>query len=355
MSAATEPQTFAALIGASGKTLRWPSIFAFFAGLLMSDLATFLIQGLMQGGLNHFASALPPFSLWAQLIIAAVLLTACSVVAFRYLKNALAASAAAAFAFMLLMLPFRFLLFGSQPHPVLIGSSFAWNFLFLAGLVFSVRYIQPLWLGLAVGAAAGPLLIQVPRSLALARIYNYQLSVGGELTSAAFNLISAAVFAAVVWGLNDLAAVAAQEAAARPSAGVPATGPIKPAPTPPPPEASGPPAESSIEIDRARLPLFHTLNEFVAAVAARRAAVLRLRLADYAEVYQEFVGFAGPSAQSRLLCAACKAEFPSSLTLRLAAPDVFRADAAGDRPAPAPGCPRCGAAEALLAYRPAPH
>ncbi|MGH8459631.1 MAG: hypothetical protein ACRESV_09785, partial [Nevskiales bacterium] len=265
----------------------------------------------------------------------------------------MAASAVAAIGFVVLMMPFRFLFgLGGSLSPgaagfQFAGFSFAWNFLFLAGLVFCVRHVQPLGLGLAAGAAAGPLLVQLPRSFALSCTYGYQLSLQGELFNAGFTLISAAAFAAVLWGLRDIAGVAAEEAAAK---AVPASAPTR-ASVPPPLPAS----DSTIEIDRARLPLFHTLNEFVAAVAARRPAALRIRLADYADTYQEYAGFAGAGATPRLLCAGCKKQFPGSFTLRLVAPDIFSgggvvigASAAGEQFAQSLRCPGCGSSDALF-------
>lgn len=351
VSTATQPKQFAALLGVRGKTIQWSSILIFGAALLISDFGLFFLQGFLQGGLRHFGQELPPLGFWVQAGAGAALLALCAAVAFRFLKNGLAASAVAAAAYMLLMLPLRFLYFGGPSHPVLIAAGFAWNFLFLGGLVLSVRVVQPLWLALAVGAAVGPLIVQLPHSFLLSRIYSYQLSLEAELANAGMTLVSAALFAGVLWGLRDLAAVAAQEAAEKVTAT--SAAPASPASSPPPPLPS---ADTTIEIDRSRLPLYHTLNEFVAAVAARRAAVLRLRLADYADTYQEFVGFAGTSAAPRLLCAGCKKQFPGSFTLRLVAPEVFSgavvigASAAGEQFARSLRCPGCGSAEALFVY-----
>lgn len=358
MAATTETPSFAALLGVRGKVIHWGSLFSFFAALLISDLGLFFIQGLIHGGLRRFE--LPPGFLWVQAVVSAVLLTACAGVAFRLLKNGLAASAAAALGYVLLMFPVRLLVdrlgghlnFG-QIQPVLAGFSFAWNFLFLGGLVFFVRTTRPLWAALALGAAAGPLLVQLPRSFAYSRLFDYPLSVQAELFNAGFTLVSAALFAGVLWGLHDLAGVVAQDAAAQRPAAAPTPASHRTTPAPPPLPAA---ADSTIEIDRARLPLFHSINEFVAEVAARRSAVLRIRLADYAETYQEFVGFAGASATPRLLCAGCKKQFPGSFTLRLVAPDVFSgavvmgASAVGEQFAQSLRCPGCGSAEAFFVF-----
>jgi len=350
----TETRSFAAVLGVRSKEIHWGSLFSFFAALLLSDVAVYFIQGLIHGGVRHFD--LPPLGLWVQAVVAAVLLAACAGVAFRLLQNGVAASAVAALGYVVLMFAVRLLVdrlgghlnFG-QIQPVLLGFSLAWNFLFLGGLVFFVRVAQPLWAGLALGAAAGPLLLQLPRSFAHSRLFDYPLSVQGELMSAGFTLVSAAVFAGVLWGLRDLAGVVADEAAAKAAT----------APTPStaraPAAAPLPPSDTTVEIERARLPLFHTINEFVAAVAARRSAVLRIRLADYAETHQEFVGFAGASATPRLFCAGCKKPFPGSFTLRLAAPEVFSSDAVGDnphgeQPARSVRCPGCGNGEAFFVF-----
>jgi hypothetical protein len=314
----------------------------------------YFIQAFSFGGARHFE--LPPFFLWVQAGVDAALLAACAGVAFRFLKNGLAASAVAALAFVVLMIPGRLLIDRLGGHsstvmvqPLVLGFSFAWNFLFLGGLVFFVRVAQPLWAGLALGAAVGPLLVQLPRSFAYSRVLGFPLSVESELMRAGYTLVSAALFSAVVWGMRDLARAVGEEAARKPAA-VPGASSARVAAGPPPLPAG----DATVEIDRARLPLFHTLNEFVAAVAARRAAVLRIRLADYAEAYQEFVGFAGTSASPRLLCAGCKQQFPGSFTLRLVAPEVFSgavvmgASAAGEQFAKTLRCPACGSSEALF-------
>lgn len=342
MGASTETRSFAAVLGVRGKVIHWGSLFSFAAALFLSDVAVYLVQGLIHGGVRHFES--PPLGLWVQALLAAFLLTASAGAAFRFLQNGPAASAVAALGFVALMIPVR-LLFGFAGYSSLVaggvlftGFSFVWNFLFLAGLVFCVRSLQPLWMGLAVGAAIGPLLVQLPRSLTLSRTYGYQLSLQGELFNTGFTLMSAAVFAGVLWGLRGLAGVVADESAAK-AAAAPVAAPSR-APAPPPLPAS----DSTVEIDRARLPLFDTLNEFIAAVAARRPAALRIRLADYPETYQEYVGFAGTSASTRLLCAGCKQTFPSSFTLLLVAPDVF----SGQQGAQTLRCTACGSGDALF-------
>ena len=354
MARTTETRSFAAVLGVRSQEIHWGSLFSFFAALLLSDVGVYLIQSVIHGGVRHLE--LPPLGLWVQAVVAAVLLAACAGVAFRLLQNGLAASAVAALGYVVLMFTVRFLmdrlpgqLSSGQPHLLLLGFSFAWNFLFLGGLVFFVRVAQPLWAGLALGAGVGSLLLQLPRSFAYSRLFDYPLSVQGELMRAGYTLVSAAVFAGVLWGLRDLAGVVAEEAAAK-AAAAPAAAPSRATSAPPPP-----PSDTAVEIERARLPLFHTINEFVAAVAARRSAALRFRLADYAETYQEFVGFAGASATPRLFCAGCKKPFPGSFTHRLAAPEVFSSDAVGDnphgeQPARSVRCPGCGNGEAFFVF-----
>ena len=356
MARTTETRSFAAVLGVRSKEIHWGSLFSFFAALLLSDVGVYLIQGLIHGGVRHLE--LPPLGLWVQAVVAAVLLAACAGVAFRLLQNGLAASAVAALGYVVLMFTVRFLmdrlpgqLSSGQPHLLLLGFSFAWNFLFLGGLVLFVRVAQPLWAGLALGAAVGSLLLQLPRSFAYSRLFDYSFSVQGELMKAGYTLVSAAVFAGVLWGLRDLAGVIAEEAAAKPST-VPAAAA---APSRVASSAPLPPSDTTVEIERARLPLFHTINEFVAAVAARRSAVLRIRLADYAETYQEVVGFAGASATPRLFCAGCKKPFPGSFTIGLATPDVSSSDAVGaspvgGQPARSVRCPGCGNGEAFFVF-----
>jgi len=204
----------AELLGVSGKNIGWLHLVAFFAGMAAADLIGF-VRG---GGF--------PLQVIAQLMIGNVVVTGFALLFFRFIRVEFAAAALTALAYAVVMAGVRMLLYSTTEWNermltvMLVG--FAWQFLFLLGIVLGVRLIRPVWLGMGIGAAAG----QVAAGLMATTVWrmvesHMDFSFASEAQNALFNVLSAAVFTGVFWAGLHLSGYREGQAAA---ADVPAMG-----------------------------------------------------------------------------------------------------------------------------------
>ena len=208
----------AELLGVSGTNIGWLQLVSFLAAMAAADLIGF-VRG---GGF--------PLQAIAQLMIGNVVVTGFALLFFRFIRVEAAAAALTALAYAVVMAGVRMLLYGTMSWNermltvMLVG--FAWQFLFLLGIVLGVRLIRPAWLGLGIGAAAG----QVASGLVATTVWrmvesHMDFSFASEAQNALFNVLSAAVFAGVFWaGLHLSGYREGQAAADAPATGAGLTG-----------------------------------------------------------------------------------------------------------------------------------
>jgi hypothetical protein len=170
MPNANRTETLTELLGVSGESIRWSHGLAFFIALLASDFIASLLQPLIHNDITMLEMR---FYYWLQLATYNLVVTACVLVAFRYLRRAGAAAALAAVGYAAIMYPVLLMLqelthlrFIPTYSPLfMLWSWFSWVFPFVIGLVLALRWLRPVWLALGVGAAVGGWVSQVVRTI----------------------------------------------------------------------------------------------------------------------------------------------------------------------------------------------
>lgn len=159
------------LLGVRGKSIRWERPFLFFGALFIADLVWLVIypfvNWLSSTGVSTWVS--PPHS-WLMVLLADLLMAVLAVVAFRLIPNAAIAAPAVAIVYALLNTLIRFAVFSIsyeegireqilaqlwRPTSLLFGALATGCF--LGGMALALRWIEPVWLALWLGAIAGHL------------------------------------------------------------------------------------------------------------------------------------------------------------------------------------------------------
>jgi hypothetical protein len=172
----TSEERLATLIGVGGESVQWGRAWAFVVALVASYTIGTLFEFSLAGS-DVLTRPEVGLRLASDFLATAV----CVLVAFRLIRHQFAASATAAVTCTLIMLP----VYGSARGA---WASFLWTFIFLVGLVLSLRWIRPVWLALGVGAALGGLVGRLLPSLANA-----------SAIEAIPTIAKGALFAAVLW------------------------------------------------------------------------------------------------------------------------------------------------------------
>lgn len=141
------------MLGVSGPAIEWGAGAAFLIASVLADLSFLLIVPLL-----HQQGMLPVWA-WISSFTADLLLTAAVVAGFLWVRNDAGAAALAAAAYTVLQTVNRVVLLqlilrGPHSPPFFIVYLWMANFLFLLILALAVRWIQPTWLGLWIGASA---------------------------------------------------------------------------------------------------------------------------------------------------------------------------------------------------------
>lgn len=200
------------LLGATGSSVCWGRLFAFFIAQVIADLVSMAALPFIQPGSGTW-----PLAFWVSnftnAMLGNVMLTAVALAAFRWIRNSLMAATVAAVAFTLVMSPLRlvpalitnYIVEGWRELVFYESNRLIWAALFLLGMAVAVRWMKPVWLALLVGAAAGSVLTTATLQAVNVAVGGLsEPSLGRTLGEAAYGLISALVFAAAFWGALQL-------------------------------------------------------------------------------------------------------------------------------------------------------
>lgn len=196
-------RSLATLLGVRSPQIEWGAAAAFFAASVAADLVFLLVAPLLQGDRPL------PLSSWGLSLSADLLLTAAVVGFFRWIRNDAGAAALAAAAYTLVQTPLRVLVLSSfypdyHWDPAFLLFSLLANFLFLLLLALAVRMLQPLWLGLWLGATGGQLaasmIYHIASYVQMRLRAGYDVSFSLHWQEVATDLAFAAVFAFAFWG-----------------------------------------------------------------------------------------------------------------------------------------------------------
>lgn len=200
------------LLGATGSSVCWGRLFAFFVAQVVADLVSMVALPFVQPD-----SRAMPFAFWVSNFTSAmlgnVMLTAVVLAAFRWIRNSILAATVAALAFTLVMSPLRlvpalitnYIVEGWRELVFYESNRLIWAALFLLGMAVAVRWMKPVWLALLVGAAAGSVLTTAALDAVSVAVGGLsEPSLGKTLGQAAYGLVSALVFAAAFWGALQL-------------------------------------------------------------------------------------------------------------------------------------------------------
>jgi len=202
-AAAALPRELGTLLGVRTPQIEWGAGAAFLLASLLADLVFLLIAPLLRG------QGVVPLYGWLTSFSAELFLVGAAMAAFCWIRNDAGAAALAAAGYTVLQSASRLLILqafvpGYRWEPVFILYSLVANFLFLLFLALAVRYIQPIPLGLWLGATAA----QIAASL----VYRVGTFIYSRLTDqfafpfhidwgdVAADLAFAAVFAFAFWG-----------------------------------------------------------------------------------------------------------------------------------------------------------
>lgn len=177
------------------------------AALLAASWLSNLLVWFVAWPLTHHGDW-PPLPFWIMSFALPLVMTACIVGAFRLVENEFAAAALAALSYSLLSPAARWLIARATQsvHVDLFSFLFSlfWGLIFIFSLTVALRFIQPTWLALWIGAGAANLLNMV--ASALLNWVHLGIS-GGPPLSAFLNpaglaseLVEATIFAFAFWG-----------------------------------------------------------------------------------------------------------------------------------------------------------
>ncbi len=200
--AATSPN-LATLLGVGGPAIEWRAGAAFLVASILADLVFLVLLPL----LRH-VGALGVHALFLS-ISADLLLTGAALAAFRWVRNDVGAAALASVGYTVFQTVLRvtilqLFMHASQGPPVFLLYSLISSFLFLLFLALAVRWIQPTWFGLWIGATAAQIiasLVYHAGSFLYSRVFeqfSFPFSFG--LWDVVQDLLFAAVFAFAFWG-----------------------------------------------------------------------------------------------------------------------------------------------------------
>lgn len=220
--------SFGVLAGAIGPRIRFERAAVLLVALVAADVVWMLVDYVRQsGGANN------DFVLYFRVraVVVDLVQVGMILVFFRMIRNALAAAAAMAAAYTVLMAPLTLVLqtallegakFSFQFHPVPLFRSWIGTFLFFGVMAVLVPRIRPLWLGLMAGAGAGLVAANVFQMLVTVIAYreSFSTSFEGLLTTIASSLGGAVVFGSVFWGgLKAVGYTPGESLAFQPAAG----------------------------------------------------------------------------------------------------------------------------------------
>jgi hypothetical protein len=201
--APTAARSLATLLGVRTPAIEWGAGAAFFAASAVADLVFLALAPLAQGDRPL------PLSSWGLSLSADLLLTAAVVGVFRWIRNDAGAAALAATAYTAFQTPIRVLVLRSlypEYHwdPGVIVFSLVANFLFLLLLALAIRMLEPLWLGLWLGATGGQLaasMVYLVASFVQMRMRGgFEASFSIRWQDIATDFAFATVFAFAFWG-----------------------------------------------------------------------------------------------------------------------------------------------------------
>lgn len=195
-------ETLHDLVGAGGESIHWPRALNFLAALLAADLIPLLLSPLLRGG------GLPSARDFVMELVLDLVVAAAALGAFRLVSNGVLAAALAAVGYTVVGVPivlFNILSFvGAQELPwaflltiALFGLTY--NFLFLAGLHATVRFIPSLLVALLVGAAGANLVHMLLRTAFQAAFVGERFHLGVTLGIAAVRIGAGLLFGVVLW------------------------------------------------------------------------------------------------------------------------------------------------------------
>lgn len=200
------------LLGATGSSVCWGRLFAFFIAQVVADLVSMAALPFVQPDSSGL-----PLEFWVShftnAMLGNVMLTAVVLAAFRWIRNPLVAATVAALAFTLVMSPMRlipalitgYIVEGWRKLAFFELNRLVWAALFLLGMAVAVRWVKPMWLALLVGVAAGSVLTTAALEAVNVAVGGVrEPSLGRTLGQAVYGLISALVFAAAFWGALQL-------------------------------------------------------------------------------------------------------------------------------------------------------
>jgi hypothetical protein len=139
------------LLGVRTSQIEWGAAAAFLLASLLADTVFLLIAPALRG------HGVAPLVGWLFSLSADLFLTGAAMAAFRWLRNDAAAAALAAAGYTVLVDILQAFAGGPLWRPTFLLYSLLANFLFLLLLALAVRYIQPLALGLWLGATGAQL------------------------------------------------------------------------------------------------------------------------------------------------------------------------------------------------------
>ncbi len=202
-AAAALPRELGTLLGVRSPQIEWGAAAAFLAASFLADLVFLLLEPLLRG------QSPAPAASWGLTLFADLVLTGAAVAGFRWIRNPAGAAALASLAYTLVQTPVRVLALQQMVpsyhwDPASLLFTLAANFLFLLLLALAVRMIQPLWLGLWIGASVAQLVSSMVYRIAsyvqMRMREGYGISFGIHWQDVVTDLAFAAVFAFAFWG-----------------------------------------------------------------------------------------------------------------------------------------------------------
>jgi len=196
-------RSLGALLGVRSPQIEWGAAAAFLAASALADLVFLLLDPLVRG-----LSPAPAAS-WGLTFFADLVFTGAAVGGFRWIRNDAGAAALASVAYTLVQTPVRVLALqqmvpGYHWDPASLVFTLAANFLFLLLLALAVRIIQPLWLGLWMGASAAQvasfMVYRIATYVQMRMREDYDVSFYIHWQDVVTDLAFAAVFAFAFWG-----------------------------------------------------------------------------------------------------------------------------------------------------------
>ena len=196
-------RSLGALLGVRSPQIEWGAAAAFLAASVLADLVFLLLDPLVRG-----LSPAPAAS-WGLTFFADLVFTGAAVGGFRWIRNDAGAAALASVAYTLVQTPVRVLALqqmvpGYHWDPASLVFTLAANFLFLLLLALAVRIIQPLWLGLWMGASAAQvasfMVYRIATYVQMRMREDYDVSFYIHWQDVVTDLLFAAVFAFAFWG-----------------------------------------------------------------------------------------------------------------------------------------------------------